>query len=399
MDSLNGRLIVLGISGSISAYKAADVASKLTQAGAQVDVVLTEAATRFITPLTLRSITRRAVYVDMFDPGSELAVEHVELARRADAVLVAPATASTIARLAHGLASDLVSLTVLATRAPVLVAPAMDANMYENPATEANVAVLRERGFIMVGPAEGRLASGRWGPGRLVETEVLLAALRQVLGRRGDLADRKVVVSAGTTQEPIDPVRFVGNYSSGKMGYAVAEAARDRGAEVILVSGPTGLSAPYGVELISVRTTLEMRDVVTAACLDADALVMAAAPVDYRVSSPARQKVKKGDEPLELELVPNPDILGELEVDLVKVGFAAESENVVENAAEKLRAKGAHLFVANDITAADAGFAADTNRVTIIDADGVVESLPLLSKYEVAHRVLDRVARLLKPTR
>lgn len=399
MDSLNGRLIVLGISGSISAYKAADVASKLTQAGAQVDAVLTEAATRFITPLTLRSITRRAVYVDMFDPGSELAVEHVELARRADAVLIAPATASTIARLAHGLASDLVSLTVLATRAPVLVAPAMDANMYENPATEANVAVLRERGFIIVGPAEGRLASGRWGPGRLVETEVLLAALRQVLGRRGDLADRKVVVSAGTTQEPIDPVRFVGNYSSGKMGYAVAEAARDRGAEVILVSGPTGLSAPYGVELISVRTTLEMRDVVTAACLDADVLVMAAAPVDYRASSPATQKVKKGEQPLALELVPNPDILAELESDLVKVGFAAESENVVENAMDKLRAKGAHLFVANDITSAEAGFAADTNRVTIIDADGVVESLPLLSKYEVAHRVLDRVARLLKPAR
>jgi len=397
MDTLNGRIIVLGITGSIAVYKAADVASKLTQAGAQVDVVLTEAATRFITPLTLRSITRRPVYTDMFDPASELAEGHVELARRADAVLVAPATATTIARLAHGLASDLVSLTVLATRAPVLVAPAMDANMYESAATQANLAVLRERGFIMVGPAEGRLASGRWGPGRLVETEVLLGALREVLGRRGDLAGRKLVVSAGGTREPLDPVRFLGNYSSGKMGYAVAEAARDRGARVTLVSAPTALAAPYGVELVPVQTTLEMRDAVAAACQGADALIMAAAPVDYRLTSPARQKVKKGDQPLALELVPNPDILAELKGDFVKVGFAAESEDLVQNAAEKLRRKKAHLFVANDITAADAGFGADTNRVTIIDADGDVESLPLLSKYEVAHRVLDRVVKLLKP--
>ena len=397
MDTLNGRIIVLGITGSIAVYKAADVASKLTQAGAQVDVVLTEAATRFITPLTLRSITRRPVYTDMFDPASELAEGHVELARRADAALVAPATATTIARLAHGLASDLVSLTVLATRAPVLVAPAMDANMYESAATQANLAVLRERGFIMVGPAEGRLASGRWGPGRLVETDVLLGALREVLGRRGDLAGRKLVVSAGGTREPLDPVRFLGNYSSGKMGYAVAEAARDRGARVTLVSAPTALAAPYGVELVPVQTTLEMRDAVAAACRGADALIMAAAPVDYRLTSPARQKVKKGDQPLALELVPNPDILAELKGDFVKVGFAAESEDLVQNAAEKLRRKKAHLFVANDITAADAGFGADTNRVTIIDADGDVESLPLLSKYEVAHRVLDRVVKLLKP--
>lgn len=399
MDTLNGRIIVLGITGSIAAYKAADVASKLAQAGAQVDAVLTEAAIHFITPLTMRSITRRPVYTDMFDPASELALEHVELARRADAVLVAPATATTIARLAHGLASDLLSLTVLATRAPVLVAPAMDANMYENAATQANLDVLRERGFIMIGPAEGRLASGRWGPGRLVETEVLLGALRQVLGRRGDLAGRKMVVSAGGTQEPLDPVRFLGNYSSGKMGYAVAEAARDRGARVTLVSAPTALAAPYGVELVPVQTTLEMRDAVAAACRGAGALIMAAAPVDYRVTSPAKQKVKKGDQSLALELVPNPDILAELKGDFVKVGFAAESEDLVQNATDKLRRKGAHLFVANDITAADAGFAADSNRVTIIDADGGVESLPLLSKYEVAHRVLDRVVKLLKPQR
>jgi phosphopantothenoylcysteine decarboxylase/phosphopantothenate--cysteine ligase len=377
MDTLNGRIVVLGITGSIAAYKAADLASKLTQVGAQVDAVLTEAATHFITPLALRSVTRRPVYADMFDPASELAEGHVELARRADAVLVAPATATTIARLAHGLASDLVSLTVLATRAPVLVAPAMDAQMYENPATQANLLTLRERGFTIVGPAEGRLASGRWG-------------------RRGDLAGRRLVVTAGTTQEPIDPVRFVGNYSSGKMGYALAEAARDRGAEVTLVSGPTALDAPYGVELISVRTALELRDAVVAASDRADALVMAAAPVDYRLAAPLEQKIKRSDESLTLEMVPNPDILAGVRGELVKVGFAAESEDLIKNAEEKLRKKGADLFVANDITAGDAGFGVETNRVTIIDASGGSESLPLLSKYEVAHRVLDRVVELLK---
>jgi phosphopantothenoylcysteine decarboxylase/phosphopantothenate--cysteine ligase len=396
VDTLNGRIIVLGITGSIAAYKAADLASKLTQLGVQVDAVFTEAATRFITPLALRSVTRRPVYTDMFDPSSELAEGHVELARRADAVLVAPATATTIARLAHGLASDLVSLTVLATRAPVLVAPAMDGQMFENAATQANLLTLRERGLTIVGPAEGRLASGRWGPGRLVEIEELLGALRVVLGRRGDLAGRKVVVTAGTTQEPIDPVRFVGNYSSGKMGHALAAAARDRGAEVTLVSGPTALDSPYGVEVVSVLTTLELRDAVVAACDRADALVMAAAPVDYRLAAPAEQKIKRSDEPLTLELVPNPDILAEVRGELVKVGFAAESEDLIKNAEEKLRKKGADLFVANDITAGDAGFAVETNRVTIIDASGGSESLPLLSKYEVAHRVLDRVVDLLR---
>jgi phosphopantothenoylcysteine decarboxylase/phosphopantothenate--cysteine ligase len=393
---LANRVIVLGVTGSIAAFKAADIASKLTQERALVDVVMTDAATRFVTPLTMRSVTRRPVFVDMFDPTSELAEEHVELARRADAVLVAPATASTIARLAHGLADDVVSLTVLATRAPVLVAPAMDSQMYENPATQANLATLRERGVIIVGPAEGRLASGRMGPGRLAETDVLLGALKCVLGRRGDLAGRKIVVSAGGTREPLDPVRFLGNYSSGKMGYALAEAARDRGAEVVLVAANTALTAPYGVTVVPAGRAAEMRDAVGAHCKGADALIMAAAVADYEPASPAKHKMKRKGEAITLELRETPDILASVPGGLVRVGFAAESRDLEENARGKLQRKGLDLIVANDITAAGSGFGTDTNQVVILDPSGGAERLPLLSKYDVAHRVLDRIISLLK---
>ena len=244
---LHDQHIALGVTGSIASYKAADLASKLTQAGARVDVIMTEAATRFVTPLTMRSLTGRPVFIDMFDPGTELAEEHVEIARRAAAVIVAPASANTIAKLAHGLADDMVSLTVLATEAPVLIAPAMDHQMFEHAATQANLETLRGRGYEIVGPAEGRLASGRMGLGRLVETETLVGALKQALGRRGDLAGRRIVVSAGGTREPIDPVRVITNYSSGKMGYALAEAARDRGAAVTLVPTVPTIPTPTGV--------------------------------------------------------------------------------------------------------------------------------------------------------
>lgn len=390
------RAIVLGVTGSISAYKAADIASKLAQVGAMVDVIMTEAATRFVAPLTFRSLTGRPVFSDMFDPQSELAEEHVELARRADAVLVAPATASTIARLAHGLADDLVSLTVLATRAPVLIAPAMDSQMYENAATQANLSLLRERGMTIVGPAEGRLASGRFGPGRLADTDEILGALRQVLGRRGDLAGRKMVVSAGGTREPLDPVRFISNYSSGKMGYALAEAARDRGAEVTLVSTVSTLPCPYGVRIVSVETVAQMRGAVLAACRETDALIMAAAVSDYRPVERASQKVKKGPERLSLKLERTPDFLAEVKGSMVKVGFAAETNDLLANARAKLLDKGLDLIAANDVTAPDAGFGVDTNRVTILDCQGGVQELPLLTKYDVAHRILDRVVALLK---
>jgi len=394
---LKRRHIALGITGSIASYKAADLASKLRQEGALVDVMMTEAAMRFITPLTLRSLTGRPVFVDMFDPNSELAEQHVEIARRADAVLVAPATATTIARLAAGLADDVVTLTVLATTAPVLVAPAMDGQMYENPATQAALRTLEERGYVIVGPAEGRLASGRTGAGRLVETDVISGALKQALGRRhGDLAGRRVVVTAGGTQEPIDPVRYVGNRSSGKMGYAVAEAARDRGADVTLVSGPAALNPPYGVRLVCVATAREMRDAVDAACQAADALIMAAAVADFQPAAPEEHKIKKADRPdLTVELVPTPDVLAEVRGDVVRVGFKAESRDLIEAAREMLRRKQLDLVVANDVTAPGAGFATDTNRVTLIDARGTAEELPLLSKYDVAQRILDRVAALL----
>jgi phosphopantothenoylcysteine decarboxylase/phosphopantothenate--cysteine ligase len=391
---LEGKRIVVGVTGSIAAYKAGDLASKLTQAGAEVDVILTESAQQFITPMTFYSLTGRDVYTDIFEVKAELAISHVELARRADAIIIAPVSATTIARLAHGLADNLLCLTVLATKAPVLLAPAMDAQMYENAATQANLALLKERGMMVVGPEEGRLATGRRGWGRLVDTKVLLGALRQMLGRNGDLAGRKVVVSAGGTQEPIDPVRYVGNYSSGKMGYAVAEAARDRGARVIIVSAPVSLPAPYGVRVAPVKTAEEMRDAVVRECADADVLVMAAAVADYRPASPAEQKIKRTKEGLALELVRTPDILSEVS-GVVRVGFAAESERLVENAADKLKRKGLDLIVANDITAPGSGFGTDTNEVTIIGREGKPEKLPLLSKYEVAHRIFDRVAPLL----
>jgi phosphopantothenoylcysteine decarboxylase/phosphopantothenate--cysteine ligase len=395
---LDGERIVLGVCGSVACYKAGDLASKLTQAGALVDAILTPAAARFITPLAIRSLTRRPVVVDMFDPASELAEEHVELARRADAVLIAPASANMLARLAHGLADEMLSLTVLATAAPVLLAPAMDAQMWANPATQANVARLRERGLAFVGPAEGRLASGRMGQGRLESTENILGALRQLLGRTGDLSGRRVVVSAGGTQEPIDPVRYVGNHSSGKMGYALAEAARDRGAEVTLIATPTALAQPYGVRLLLVRTASEMAAAVLRECRGADALVMAAAVADFRPAEVANQKIKKGATGLTLELERTEDILEAVDragLELVRVGFAAESEELLAHAEEKLARKGLDLIVANDITATDAGFGTDTNRVVLLDPQGGAEALPLLSKYDVAQRIWERVVALL----
>jgi len=393
---LRDRHIALGITGSIAAYKAADVASKLTQAGARVDALMTESAARFITPLTLRSLTGRPVFIDMFDPNTELAEEHVEIARRADAVLVAPASATTIARLAEGIADDVVSLTVLATKAPVLVAPAMDHQMFENASTQANLETLRQRGYVIVGPAEGRLASGRMGKGRLVDTETLIGALKYELGRRsGDFAGRRVVVTAGGTREPLDPVRFVSNYSTGKMGYATAEAARDRGAEVTLIS-TASLPVPYGVAVVPVETVAEMRDAVLAACERADALIMAAAVSDYRPVERADRKVKKGPDRKSIELERNADFLLEITGPVIKVGFAAETNDLIENAEKKLREKGLAFIVANDLTAPGAGFATETNEVTIIDASGRREELPLMPKYDVGHRILDRLAALLK---
>ena len=392
---LSGRNVILGVTGSIACYKAADLASKLTQEGAQVEVILTQGASNFISPLTFRSLTHRPVVGDLFDPQSELAVEHVALAWRADLIVVAPATAHLLAKLAHGLADDALTTTILASSAPVAVAPAMDGHMYSNIATQENLSTLRERGVTIIGPAEGYLASGLRGLGRMAEVPQIVESLCAILGRRGDLDGRSVVVSAGGTQEPVDPVRVITNRSSGKMGYAVAQAARDRGARVTLVTAPTSLSNPVGVDTVHIETALEMRDAVFRACEEADVLIMAAAVADYRPVDAAQQKIKKGDERWTIDLIKNPDILAEAPGHVLKVGFAAESQDLLKNAQEKLKAKGAALIVANDITAADSGFAVDTNKVYLVDREREIEELPLLSKYEVGHRILDRVVELL----
>lgn len=397
-DPIAQSSITLGVSGSIACYKAVDLASKLTQAGALVDVILTKEAAQFITLLTFRSITHRAVTSDVFDPQSELSVNHVALAERSHAVIVAPATAHTIAKIAHGLADDALTATILATQAPLIVAPAMDAHMYDNAATQQNIATLRSRGCVIAGPAQGRLASGLMGMGRLLETPDLLGCIRQTLARKGDLAVRKVVVSAGGTQEPIDPVRVIANHSSGKMGYAVAEAARDRGADVALVSTPTALPAPYGIRITRVQTALQMQRAIEIECADAHALIMAAAVADWRPANISDQKIKKGDADVwSIDLVKNPDIVAGISGErLVKVGFAAESEDLLANAQSKLRAKGLRLIAANDITAADSGFGVDTNKVILLDSDGGRQDLPLMCKYDVGHEILDRVARYLE---
>jgi len=393
---LANKTIVLGITGSIAAYKAADVASKLAQAGARVDVVMTEAAPKFITPLTLRSLTGRPVVTGMWEPGSEFNIEHVALAEAADVVAIVPATADIIARLAAGIADDMLTCTVLATRAPVIVAPAMNVNMFENPVTQDNLAKLKARGFTVVGPARGRLASGKMGLGRLAETGTIISTIRQVLGGSGDLAGRRIVVTAGGTREPIDPVRYIGNRSSGKMGYAVAEAARDRGATVALITAPVSLPEPAGIEVVRVGTAAEMKAAVVKATAQTDALVMVAAVADYQPKRAAKEKIKKEKaQSLNLELIRTPDILAEVKGSFLKVGFAAESEDLVANARRKLEEKQLDIIVANDITDASGGFGADTNKVTLISRDGKVESLPLLTKREVADKILGRVAGLL----
>jgi phosphopantothenoylcysteine decarboxylase/phosphopantothenate--cysteine ligase len=393
---LTDKTIVLCITGSIAAYKAADIASRLTKEGAKVEAVMTEAATWFIAPLALRSITGRTVVTEMFNAESERTLEHVTLAEAADVVVIAPATASLIAKLAAGIADEMPALVVLATKAPVILAPAMNVNMYENAITQENLAKLKARGFTIIDPERGRLASGRVGLGRLADTDKIIGTIKQVLGRKGDLADKKLVVTAGGTQEPIDPVRHITNPSSGKMGYAIAEAARDRGAEVVLISAPVSLPAPAGVKVISVKTTSEMQKAVAKAVTKADALIMAAAVTDYQPKTTAKDKLKKDTLELKLELVRTPDILAEVKGDFIKVGFAAESNDIIANAKKKLTNKKLDIIVANDITAADSGFGVDTNKVIIIDKKGKAEKLPLMSKREVADKILDGVVGLVK---
>ncbi len=401
-DPLAGKNVVLGVTGSIAAFKAVALASELTKRGALVDVILTDSAQHFVGSLSFQAITHRPVNTEMFALLAEVEIGHISLGQRADALVIAPATANVLAELAHGLADNLLLTTALATRAPMLIAPAMEPLMYSHPATEANVALLKERGAIVLEPKEGRLASGRVGRGRMVEPAEIVAALERLFAvpepaaRRGDLAGRRVVVSAGPCHEPIDPVRYIGNRSSGKMGYAIAEAARDRGADVVLVSGPTALPAPERVRVVPVETALEMQAALEEAVGGADFLVMAAAVADYRVENRAERKIKREKaDVLTLQLVRNPDILAGLrDRPLFKVGFAAETDDLLENAKAKLARKGAQMLVANDVTSPGSGFGTDTNQVVLLDWLGGVVPLPLLPKREVADAILDRVLAL-----
>jgi phosphopantothenoylcysteine decarboxylase/phosphopantothenate--cysteine ligase len=406
---LENKHVILGVTGSIAVYKAVDLGSKLTQAGALVDVIMTDAAQRFVTPLTFQSVTGRPVYTTMWlTEGSGALpthIAHVGLGEGADLFAVAPITAHTVAKLAHGLADDLLSVTALAARSPILIAPAMDGGMYAHPATQANLQILRERGVIVIEPDEGRFASGLVGKGRFPETPTLLGYIRQALGRGGVLAGCKVVVTAGGTREPIDPVRYLTNRSSGKQGYALVQAAIDAGAEVTLITTVQQLSPPAGAAVVPVHTTEEMLQAVQAHSGGTDALIMAAAVADFRPEEIATRKIKKSDRANDaptLHLVRTPDILLAVKDRRTKtgwprvvIGFAAESEDLLANAQSKLKRKGLDLIVANDISAADAGFEVDTNRVTLIDAKGEPHPLELASKTRISEEVIRRVAELL----
>ncbi len=399
---LDNRRILLGVTGSIAAYKAADLASKLTQAGVQVDVVLSAAARKFVTPLTFQSVTGRKAYTESDLWGKDAHVLHVGLVEGADAFMIAPATANTIAKLATGQAGSLLTLTALAARCPLIVAPAMDVGMYENSATQENIKILHERGVIFAGPAEGRMASGLIGKGRMLEPTALIGVLRQVLGSAGPLKGRKIVVTAGGTHEPVDPVRVLANRSSGKQGFSLAQAAIDRGGSVVLIAGPVALPTPVGARRIDVTTAAEMFEATQESVENADVLLMAAAVADFRPSEIAKEKIKRKKDVPEITLERTDDILAAVSKLKVKsgwprviVGFAAESQKLIENAQSKLEEKGLDLIVANDITAADAGFAVDTNRVTLLDRDGGSEELPLMTKAAVAEEVLQRVVELL----
>jgi phosphopantothenoylcysteine decarboxylase/phosphopantothenate--cysteine ligase len=398
--------IALGVTGGVAAYKAAELVRRLQQEKLDVQVVMTRAAQQFITPLTFAALTGKKVITEMFGAGEaapaniESAIEHIAVAQRIDLLLVAPATADILGKFAHGIAEDFLGTLYLATKAPVIVAPAMNVNMWEHPATQANLAALRTRGVHVVDPDEGYLACGMTGAGRLAATESIASKVSEVLGLRRDFAGQTVLVTAGPTLEDLDPVRFLTNRSSGKMGYALAEAAVYRGARaVVLVSGPTGLEVPQGVDWVPVRSTEEMRNAVRERVHEANVVIMAAAVADYRPAAIEAQKLKRSGGRLTLELEPTPDILAELGREKghrILVGFAAETDRVAENARAKLSRKCADMIVANDVTQEGAGFDADTNIVTLFLRDGRELPLPKLAKFDVANRILDHVFELQK---
>lgn len=391
---LEGRRIVLGVTGGIAAYKAAELTSRLRAAGAEVQVVMTRAAQNFVTPLTFEVLSGAPVHTSLFESGA--GVRHVSLASWGELLLIAPATANIIGKAACGIADDPLSTLLLTFSGPVVFCPAMNARMYTNRAVQENMAVLERRGYRFIHPETGRLACGDVGPGRLASIEAILAYVSELFRGQEDFAGLRVLVTAGPTREPIDPVRYLTNRSSGKMGYAIARAARDRGAQVILITGPTALTPPGGVEVLSVETATDMYQAVMAHFPACDVLVMAAAVADYYLPEIAGQKIKKGDK-LVLELVPTPDILaavGKIKDRRVVVGFAAETERLAESAVGKARAKGCDMVVGNDVTVPGAGFEGDTNKAIFAFPDGRIQELPLMDKYVLAHRILDEVKKL-----
>lgn len=401
MSILSGKRILLGVTGSIAAFKAADLASKLTQSGSEVDVILTNAGEKFVTPLTFQSVTGRRAFTDKDLWGDEAHVLHVNLGKKADLLVIAPCTANTIAKMAHGIADSLLTVTALAATCPVLIAPAMDGGMFDHPATQENLKSLQTRGVLVAGPAAGHLASGLSGVGRMLEPLEILGHIRITLGKNGKLAGKKVIVTAGGTQEAIDPVRVITNHSSGKQGYALAQAALDEGAQVTLITTPTRLTPPIGAKVVHVKSAQDMLDALMNE--SADALVMAAAAADFRPKEIAKDKIKKRDGIPQIELEAAPDILKAVSSQggvpkrfRVMVGFAAESRDLLQNASEKLKSKGLDFIAANDISAQDAGFAVETNRVTLLFADGTQEPLPLMGKNEAAERITVHIARLLE---
>ena len=397
-NPLNGKNILLGVTGSIAAYKGVDLASKLSQAGAMVDVVLTPAAEKFILPLTFQSVTGRRAYVDRDLWGGEGHVTHIAIGHAAHLVLIAPASANTIAKLANGIADNLLTVASLASTCPILLAPAMDGGMFLNPATQENLDRLKQRGVQFIGPAAGHLASGLSGIGRMSEPVEILSTARWLLGRNGPLAGKKVVVSAGGTQEAIDPVRVITNRSSGRQGYAIAQAAIDAGADVVLITTPVSLTAPAGCRVISICTAQELLTAVLAECKDAHALIMAAAPADFRPKTTAAEKIKKRSGFTTIELEPTSDILAEVAAQKpntggpkYSIGFAAESQNLVDNAVEKLHKKSLDMIVANNISEPGSGFEGDTNRVIFLFSDGSRREYPRQQKTEVAEAIIAQV--------
>ena len=392
-ESPTPKRVVLGVSGSIAAYKAADLASQLVKSGIDVFPILTAGAARFIQPATFRALTHHPCPIDLFEEPFPGEIAHVWLARNCDLFVIVPASMNVIARLANGLAEDMLTAAALACTAPILLAPGMNTGMWNNPATQSNLAKLRDYGYYFIEPTTGRLACRTEGVGRMADVSTIFAAIQEMLTRKDSWRGKRVLVTAGPTREPLDPVRYLSNRSSGKMGYAIAEAARVRGADVTLVSGPTALSAPGGMELVRVETAVQMRDAVLGRAVTSDLVIAAAAVSDYRPAEFAAQKIKKGADTPVLPLSLNDDILAQLgrskRTDQTLVGFAAETENVLDNARRKMETKNLDWIVANDVTAEGAGFDGDTNVVTFLGRRGQEMVLPLLTKREVAERLLD----------